>query len=86
MFINFGSGADWDEVCLAAPYLKCEKLWQVQFAGVAYLFFDSEEELDRYYNKTVGDDGPTETNSYDGPVRVYALTCDPSGSLMNENT
>lgn len=54
--------------------------------GQAFLLFDSEEECEKYYNLTVGDDGPTELNSYNGKVRVYALTCDDKGQLRNENT
>jgi hypothetical protein len=34
----------------------------------------------------VGDDGPTKTNPYNGPVRVFACTYDPDGITMNENT
>jgi len=41
--------------------------------------------LDAYY-RTVGDDGPTKLNDYNGPCRIYALTCDPFGQLLNENT
>ena len=79
----------------AAPYLKtnedmdyehicvCE---QICSDGWGILLFDTEEEMEKYYNLTVGDDGPTDTNPYNGDYRVYALTCDPIGQLLTENT
>jgi predicted membrane GTPase involved in stress response len=33
-----------------------------------------------------GEDGPTAMNPYDGNVKIYALTCNPEGKLLNENT
>ncbi len=77
-----------EELYKAAPYLTRDVLTSqdVLFTGQVYLFFSSEEEMLEYYDATVGDDGPTETNKYDGPVKVYAITCDPSGTLLNENT
>ena len=54
--------------------------------GLGYLFFNTEAECCAAFEDIVGDDGPTKKNPYDGPMRVYALTCDPHGELMNENT
>lgn len=69
---------------LAAPYLRDEI--QLLSDGVGIVLCDSEEEMRLIYNQTVGDDGPTETNPYNGPCRVYAVTCSPDGQLLNENT
>jgi hypothetical protein len=49
-------------------------------------FHVTEEFECKTYDKTVGDDGPTELNNYGGPARVYALTCNLYGQLENENT
>lgn len=70
----------------AALWFDWEEHGQLAADESGYMLFDSEEEMWRVYRQTVGDDGPTELNQYDGPVRVYMLTCDPSGQLMNENT
>ena len=77
--------AEWDK---AAPYLTYDdnETMQAVFDGNAIIVCDSDKERDRLYNLTVGDDGPTKTNSYDGPVRVYALTIDRTGQTLNENT
>jgi hypothetical protein len=64
---------------------KQENLGTICIDG-ATVICDSEEECDRLYNNIVGDDGPTKTNSYNGPYKAYALTFDPSGRAMNENT
>lgn len=72
------------EVVKAAPYLK--DYVQAQFDGSAYMLFKDEREMMRYYRRTVGDDGPTKQNPYDGPARVYALTCGADGELQTENT
>ena len=54
--------------------------------GYAVFLFDSEDEMLEAYEDIVGDDGPTARNSYDGPVRIYALTCSNEGVTLNENT
>jgi hypothetical protein len=90
LYISFAlpSISEWDEwigeLRQAAPYLfdGCVfKYPQILSDGNGYLVCDSKEEMEELYNLTVGDDGPTATNPYDGPVRVYALTSDG-----NENT
>lgn len=79
------------EIYKAAPYLKGRTLGErSDFLDIitneqGVLVFDTKEEMDRYYDQTVGDDGPTKLNPYDGPGRVGALTCGPRG-LINENT
>lgn len=72
------------ELKKAAPYLFDEngcKYIQILADGQGYLVCEDTAELELLYDLTVGDDGPTSTNSYDGPVRVHALTSDG-----NENT
>ena len=54
--------------------------------GQATYLFDTEESMINAYLDIVGDDGPTEQNTYDGEVKVYAITCDPEGCLLTENT
>lgn len=85
MYVSWGSWVGipcLDEIVEAAPYLSS---YQALADGEAFLFFDTREELDEAYGQTVGDDGSV-TNSYGGPVRVYALTCNPQGDLETENT
>ena len=85
MYIYVGERADFDEVAKAAPDLARDDCKQILMDGCGVLVFDSEEEMEATYGRTVGDDGPTKANSYSGPARVYALTC-VAGELMNENT
>lgn len=54
--------------------------------GSVYVTFPTEEEMRRVFGSVVGDDGPTATNPYDGPCRVYALCCSPEGKTLSENT
>ena len=54
--------------------------------GFAMEFFDTMDQCDAAFGEIVGDDGPTPKNSYDGPVRCFAMTCSPTGEVMNENT
>ena len=82
MYISIiDSGDNWDEVIKAAPYLNKDEHTQLLLNGYGYLVFNSEEEMQEAYNQTVGDEGPTKFNKYNGSVRVYALT-----STGNENT
>jgi len=87
MFINIHvpDAADWEEIWKAAPYL--DDHMQILADGCGIFLFDTETEMQEYYDQTVGDDGPTETNGYNGPASVYAITCNNAGQTMcNENT
>lgn len=90
MFVNLNCPVNimncWGEIEKAAPYLDASKHHQLIGDGYGYLLFDTEEEMIKTYELTVGDDGPTKSNPYDGPARVYALTCSPEGQFLNENT
>jgi len=86
MYISFVDDTDLQEIFKAAPYLNTEAFMHTCVNGCGYILFDTEEEMMDLYHQTVGDDGPTKLNSYNGPARVYALTCDPQGNLLNENT
>jgi len=68
-----------------APYLYIESLSGTGHE-MLFLLFETEEDMSVCYRATVGDDGPTELNPYDGPARIYALTCGPDGVTGNENT
>lgn len=63
-----------------------EHFFRLIYEDAVYIFFDTEEEMRAVYGRVVGDEGPTEANPYDGPCRVYALTCRNDGRLLNENT
>lgn len=85
MYISWVGQNDPTELVKAAPYMKDEE--DMLYAlSKAVLIFDTEEEMYRYYDMTVGDDGPTEYNDYSGPARVYAITCNNNGELETENT
>ena len=86
MYISFAEDQIWADVCEAALYLNMCKHTQVLMDGHAWILFDSEDEMLDCYERTVGDDGPTDLNPYNGATRVYALTCSPTGKLLNENT
>ena len=86
MYFNICPSHPLTDVPRAAPWLSLQDHSQTICDENSYVLFDSEEEMLSVYEQTVGDDGPTESNAYNGPVRVYALTCDPTGQMMNENT
>lgn len=70
----------------AAPWFSDDLAAYFALDSGAYVFFDSQMEMDAAYYRTVGDDGPSPSNPYDGPAKVYALTCSPTGTLRTENT
>ena len=86
MYICLDSDKPWGDIVKAAPYLNKDDHWRVFSEGKAYMLFDTEEEMQRHYDMTVGDDGPTALNKHNGPVRVYAVTCSPDGKCLTENT
>lgn len=80
------------ELYKAAPYLKelgkedPGHLITILFDGHATFLCDTQQEVVKLFNSTVGDDGPTKANPYRGSCKVFALTCDNKGKLMSENT
>ncbi len=86
MYISFSEDDEWAEVKKAAPYLSGEECYQILVDCEGWLLFDSEEEMMKHYDQTVGDDGPTELNNYTGSASVYAVTCNHHGQIETENT
>lgn len=89
LWLSFPTWHIIDNYFLAAPWLKGlqdNSLFQGMGDGHVLALFDTAEERDAAYQNTVGDDGPTKTNPYNGPCRIYALTISPDGELLNENT
>jgi hypothetical protein len=79
-----GPNAPDEEYLKAAPYLGRSPELLVNRIG--YFLFDHQDDMTYYFDCTVGDSGPTMWNDYAGATKVYALTCDPKGRLLNENT
>ena len=87
MYISWNEELSFEELIKAAPYLKdYEDAILGDIDAFIFLTFDTEEEMDIYYDLTIGDDGATKSNPYNGPVRVYTLTPSNEGELWNENT
>ena len=85
MFLSFDHEAP-EEILKAAPYLSHDSFFHVRFNFGGYIFASTKEEIEDLYLQTVGDDGPTDRNPYRGPASIYAITCDPTGQLITENT
>ena len=65
-----------------APYLNDKKFLDIRLIGHGYILLDTRKEMLSLYDRTIGDDGTKDEESF----RVYALTCDPNGTLLTENT
>lgn len=70
----------------AAPYLTGEQTFVLYTEGSVLLLCDDMDEAYSLYKQTVGDDGPTESNPYDGEERLYAMLIDADGKVLTENT
>ena len=75
-----------DDLPKAVPFLDSPDVFSLCVEEHLYVFCDTSEDIHALYGQVVGDDGPTKLNPYSGPVRVYALTCGPDGTLGTENT
>ncbi len=73
-----------NDVQRAAPFLSWDEAEEVLHKGSVFLF-DLEADVWPLFEQIVCD-GPTETNSYDGPCRIYATIWSPKGGCVNENT
>lgn len=72
------------EIMACCPYLNEDIALELFFNG-ELVITDIESQIKSMYAQTVGDDGPTVTNPYSGPGRVYACTVF-DGVYRNENT
>lgn len=70
----------------AANFLSLKDDYQAMHDGEMIVMCDSERECEEVFSRVVGRDGPTVLNKYNGECRIYALTCNPDGQFMNENT
>lgn len=86
IYLSYGGNNDFTEVIKAAPILGKPENIQALVDGECYILTKTEEECNIIFDSVVGDDGPTKLNPYNGPARVYALTCSSDGQLRNENT
>jgi len=81
--------ADRSELHLAAPWVTALDIHdrvEFEITGEIVLLFDSEEDARMAFDVTVGDDGPTVSNPYNGETRVYACLISPSSGAVTENT
>jgi len=67
------------------PFLRSDERLQLQLNGWLLLLLPTEESAKRLFDQVVGDDGPSQANSYEGPHRVYAYLAGPNGGIT-ENT
>lgn len=65
---------------------KPNSAFQVMLSEGGLFLFDTQKEMEEHYDMVVGDNGPTKSNPYDGPLRVYALTISNEGECLTENT
>lgn len=84
MYLSWDPNLDVEELHGACPILSKDIL--ALYDSYAYMFFDTEKEMQDNFNRVVGEDGPTALNAYDGEATVYAMTCDNKGELMTVNT
>jgi hypothetical protein len=83
IYYSFRVNDYWVDITQAIPFLSDVEIVE-QDHGM--ILFRTKKDMEHYYQQIVGDDGPTELNKYDGPAKVYAVTCDPKGNLLTENT
>jgi hypothetical protein len=67
------------------PFLHIDERLQLRLDGWLLLLLDTEDAARLLFDQVVGDDGPTQSNSYTGPHRVYAYLAGPDGGIT-ENT
>lgn len=84
LYVSWDPGEDLVELDKAAPWLS--DFAPYSYDGCAIVVCDSVKEMNNLYSQTIGDDGPTHLNNYNGRARVYAMTIDENGLGMNENT
>ncbi len=86
LLLSACSGAEFEDVQAAAPWVPLLDLPQLYAGSHLFYTFETEEECVQHYLRVVGEDGPTASNPYNGPGRVYALMFNDQGQPVTENT
>ncbi len=76
------TGCSLNELQEAVPFVKEQELMDFWHNGEAYFFFDSMKEMQDHFNQIIGEDSDRE----DIEAIVFAVSCDPFGNLLGENT
>lgn len=74
------------ELKSAAPYLSVDDVAMLWSGDTVFRLYDSETEARADFRQTVGDEGPTATNSYSGKISVFAALASPVVGIVTENT
>ena len=88
LYLSLQSDSDFDdidELRKAAPYLTKGDCADLILQGWLVVECESLAAMNKLFEQTIGDDGPTDLNKYNGKHRIYALTIGPKGSIT-ENT
>lgn len=83
MYISFNPFTLNSEIQNAAPYISDAD--SILSRGSGILLFDTEQEMNNYYDLTVGQNGPTNINKYNGGASVSATTFSNEGTLLKTN-
>lgn len=93
LYLSFGDEFNPGELKKAVPFLDLgslepDDIGDYQAVCDEYMFVEckSKAECYRLFNQVVGDDGPTKSNPYNGPTRVYAVTINNRGEIGGTNT
>jgi hypothetical protein len=85
LHLSTGDDLDLSGLNSPVPFLHSDERLQLRLDGWLLLLLDTEDAARLLFDQVVGDDGPTQTNSYTGPHRVYAYLAGPNGGIT-ENT
>jgi hypothetical protein len=85
LHLSTGDDLDLVDSNSPVPFLHRDERLQLRLGGWLLLLLDTEAAARHLFDQVVGDDGPTQINSYTGPHRVYAYLAGPDGGIT-ENT
>lgn len=74
------------EMHKAVPLLNQEQINHLWIEGNLFLEFENRDSAQEFFNSVIGDDGPTKTNPYNGPARVFAIWGGLEDGWLSENT
>lgn len=84
LYLSTSSSLQWGEPG-PVPFLGSTELAELSGRGWLMILCKSKIQARALFEQIIGDDGPTATNPYDGPHRVYAYLTGPRGGIT-ENT
>jgi hypothetical protein len=78
---DFPEAEELNKACPKLDIMEVQRL----YTEMLFIKFDKELEAREFFGTVVGEDGPTKTNPYNGPIKIYSCLFGPFGCVAENS-